>query len=153
MDVTFNFKSRIRFMMFSELLLIKNAANVCFLELCVIVLPVNFFIPWHGFGLWWSSTLAGDARWTQGRQSWQNQSGYSFQSNSDPLKLKEKNHKQKNHDSTKQNQTYKECSLPTLSEVWSQIPTHCGWEFVTKRYQWSCHKQVVVDRVFLRNKF
>lgn len=32
-------------MMFSELLLNKNTANVSFLELCVIVLSVNFFIP------------------------------------------------------------------------------------------------------------
>lgn len=43
-SITFNFKSRIRFMLFPGLLLNKTTAKMCFLELHVIVLTVKFFI-------------------------------------------------------------------------------------------------------------
>lgn len=145
MDMTFNFKSRIRFMKFSELLLNKKTANVCFLELCVIVLHVNFLFPW----LW--PLLAKhscrkckiDSRqavWT--KASWAHLSK-QFRS----IKIKEK---KKNHEKTQFSQTYDEHSLLTLSQIWSQIPIHCGWMFGTKRYQWYCHEQIIVDSAFSR---
>lgn len=47
-SITFNFKSRIRFILLSELLLNKTTDKMCFLELHVIVLSVKFLSSSHG---------------------------------------------------------------------------------------------------------
>ena len=76
-SITFNFISRIRFLLFPGLLLNKTTAKMCFLELLVIVLTVTFLMSSLAW-LWPLPTSKHSHRWCKGmvqsRQSGQRQS-------------------------------------------------------------------------------